>query len=107
MMLSLILTLAMASSAAPAVDAVEVRVRRELHAVPRPVRRFLERRAGCNHWGGEEGYDAERTRQIADAVRTLRCDRIEADERRLMRTYAKSRRIRWLLVKTRNWDTMQ
>jgi hypothetical protein len=106
-MLPLIVASALASSAVVAVDPVEARVRREFHAAPRLVRSFLERRAGCNHWGGEEGYDAERARQIADAVHTLRCDRIEADERRLKRRYAKSRRIRWLLAATRDWDTLQ
>ncbi|WP_336894759.1 hypothetical protein [Novosphingobium sp.] len=94
------------AAAAMAATPVELRVRRELHAAPRPVRAFLLRRAGCNHWGGEEGYDAERAKQIADAVRELRCSRLEADERRIKRTYAKSRRVRWLLSATRDWDTL-
>ncbi|WP_298190676.1 hypothetical protein [Novosphingobium sp.] len=87
-------------------DPTEVRVRRELHAAPRPVRTFLVRRAGCNHWGGEEGYDVERAAQIADAARKLRCRQIEADEKRIKRKYAKSRRVRWLLATTRDWDTL-
>jgi hypothetical protein len=105
-MMSLILASVMAAGAAQAATPVEARVRRELHAAPRPVRVFLERRAGCNHWGGEEGYDPERARQIADAARELRCNRIEADERRIKNAYAKSRSVRWLLAATRNWDTI-
>jgi len=97
----LLMAVAMASA-----TPLEVRVRREWHAAPRPVRAFLVRRAGCNHWGGEEGYDAERATQISDAARKLRCNRIEADEKRIKRQYAKSRRVRWLLAKTRDWDTM-
>jgi hypothetical protein len=98
----LLLVMAAAMAASP----VELRVRREFHAAPRPVRAFLVRRAGCNHWGGEEGYDAERAKQIADAVRELRCNRLEADERRIKRKYAKSRRVRWLLAATRDWDNL-
>lgn len=100
-MLLLIAAAAMASATPQ-----EARVRRELHAAPHPVRAFLIRRAGCNHWGGEEGYDAERAAQIAEAARKLRCSRIEADERRIKRRYAKSRRERWLLATTRDWDTL-
>lgn len=95
------------ASATPAAPPVEQRVQRELKAVPIAVRDFLERRAGCNHWGGEEGYDAERAAQIAAAARKLRCRQIEADEKRIKRRYAKSRRVRWLLATTRDWDTLQ
>lgn len=84
----------------------EGRVRREMRAAPRPVREFLVRRAGCNHWGGEEGYDAERAAQIAEAARKLRCNWIDLDERRLKRRYAKSARVIWLLKTTRDWDTI-
>lgn len=84
----------------------ESRVRREMRAAPRPVREFLVRRAGCNHWGGEEGYDAERAAQISEAARKLRCNWIDLVERRLKRRYAKSSRVIWLLKTTRDWDTM-
>ena len=98
--------LLMAAAVMMTADTTEARVRRELHAAPRAVRAFVVRRAGCNHWGGEEGYDAERATQISDAARKLRCNRIEADEKRIKRQYAKSRRVRWLLAKTRDWDTL-
>jgi len=98
--------LLMAAATLMTANPAEARVRREFHVAPRPVRAFLVRRAGCNHWGGEEGYDAERAKQIADAVRELRCNRLEADERRIKRQYAKSRRVRWLLAATRDWDNL-
>jgi hypothetical protein len=98
--------LMIASAAMAATDPMEARLQRAYRAAPRPVRSFLERRAGCNHWGGEEAYDAERAQQIARAVRGLRCDRLEADERRLKRQYARSRRVRWLLSATRERDIM-
>lgn len=103
----LFLMAAAMASAIPALDPVEARVQRELKAVPFAVRDFLERRAGCNHWGGEEGYDAERAAQIAEAAHKLRCRQIEADEKRIKRQYTKSRRVRWLLATTRDWDTLQ
>lgn len=98
----LLLMAAAMASATP----TEARVQRELKAVPHVVRDFLERRAGCNHWAGEEPYDAERAAYIAKAVRDLRCRRIEADEHQIKRRYAKSRRVRWLLAATRDWDDL-
>ena len=103
-MLPIILASAIAGAATPAMDAADARAHRELRAAPIAVRDFISRRAGCNHWGGEEPYDADRAAQIAAALRKLRCDRIEADERRIKRKYAKSRRLQWLMAATRDWD---
>lgn len=61
---------------------------RALAHAPREIGAFLERRAECEHWAGEEPYDRARTREIATAVAKLRCERIEADEARLRRRYA-------------------
>lgn len=33
-------------------------------ALPKDVSAFLERRESCDHWRGEEGYDAERQADI-------------------------------------------
>jgi hypothetical protein len=43
---------------------------------PRDVVAFIERRAECNHWSGEEGdtYDKARAEQISQAVTRARCD---------------------------------
>jgi hypothetical protein len=65
-------------------DALTARVA----AQPAAVQRYVERRAMCNHWGGEPDYDAGRRRQIARAMRELRCDRIDRDEAALRRRYA-------------------
>jgi hypothetical protein len=49
---------------------------------------YAARRAGCNHWGGEEGYDAARRAEIAKAAAALRCDRIDTDEAALLKRYS-------------------
>jgi hypothetical protein len=61
--------------------------RQRLDAMPRPVVKFVERRADCNHWTGEEPYDAPRRAEIERAIRDLRCARIEEDEARIRRRY--------------------
>ena len=98
----LLLMAATMASATP----TEAQVQRELKSAPHAIRDFLERRAGCNHWAGEEPYDAERAAYIAKAVRELRCRQIEADEKLIKRRYAKSRCVLWLLKTTRDWDTI-
>lgn len=49
-------------------------------ALPADLRAFLTRRESCNHWAGEEGYDAARRRQIESALRENRCAQLPADE---------------------------
>jgi len=56
--------------------------------LPANVIDYVERRGGCNHWGGEEPYSKERRKEIDEGARRLRCDRIDADERKLRRKYA-------------------
>lgn len=55
---------------------------------PMDVLDFVGRTKLCEHWGGEEGYDAERRDQIAAAVRALRCDALAADGAHLETKYA-------------------
>lgn len=55
--------------------------------LPQEVSAFLKRRSDCAHWGGEDPYDAARARQIAAAVKQLGCDRLDADEKRLLKRY--------------------
>ncbi len=64
-------------------DALTSRV----EAAPRDVREFVMRRAGCNHFLGEDPYGDERRRQLAEALRDLRCDRLEADGRAIQKRY--------------------
>lgn len=54
---------------------------------PRDVARYIDRREGCNHWAGEEGYDAARRAEIDKAIADLRCTALDRDERALRRRY--------------------
>jgi hypothetical protein len=56
--------------------------------VPREVRSLVDRRVGCNHWGGEDPYDQERAKEINSVMRSLRCVTLDRDEARLKRRYA-------------------
>ncbi|OAH22448.1 hypothetical protein AX289_27170 [Methylorubrum populi] len=58
-------------------------------SLPADVVAYVDRRTGCNHWGGEDAYDADRGRQIAAAVEKLGCDTIDSDETRLRRRYGR------------------
>lgn len=58
------------------------------NGTPADVVDLVERHAGCNHWGGEEGYDEERRKEIAAGVARLKCDRLDADQRKLRKKYA-------------------
>jgi hypothetical protein len=55
---------------------------------PAEIVKFLDRRAGCDHWTGEEPYDAARRREIEAAIADLKCARIERDEAALRKRYA-------------------
>lgn len=57
-------------------------------ANPIDVLDFVGRWSMCQHWGGEEGYDAERRAQIENAVRELRCDALLADAAHLETKYS-------------------
>lgn len=67
--------------------------------VPTEVFDFVGRRALCEHWSGEEGYDDDRKAQIADALTRLRCDALEADEAALQTKYADEHRILAMFVR--------
>ncbi len=60
---------------------------------PADVVDFVERYGGCNHWGGEEAYSEERRKEIEDAAKRLRCDRVDADEQKLRKKYAHKPRV--------------
>ncbi|RZJ04042.1 MAG: hypothetical protein EON89_09245 [Brevundimonas sp.] len=55
---------------------------------PTDVFDYVSRALSCQHWGGEEGYDAERRAQIEAAWADARCDAIEADGAALKTKYA-------------------
>jgi len=66
--------------------------------IPADVRRFADRVEQCNHWAGEEAYDADRRRQINQAFDRLRCDLLQRDAARLRRRHAGDRASLALLV---------
>lgn len=81
-------------STAPAVNAVALpdNVTTEAAAgangLPADVQAFIERREGCEHWAGEPDYDAERRKQIAEAVDEL-CPGIDTQLAALRKRYAR------------------
>ncbi len=54
------------------------------------VARFIERRDGCEHFRGEEGYDAARRREPAAQVRKL-CSGTDREFANLKRKHATNR----------------
>ena len=56
-------------------------------ALPQDAARYIDRREGCNHWAGEEGYDAARRAEINKAIDDLRCTALDKDERVLRHRY--------------------
>jgi hypothetical protein len=69
------------------VEADREALRARVQDAPRKVATFIERRANCNHFAGEEAYDAERGAYLKKTLRELRCRRISRDERRLAAAY--------------------
>ncbi len=56
--------------------------------VPTEVFDWMGRKMMCDHWQGEEGFDADRRAQISAAVRELRCEAEPADAAALKVKYA-------------------
>jgi hypothetical protein len=54
---------------------------------PRDVAAIAVRIAMCTHFAGEEPYDAVRRKEIADAMKKYRCDRLDGDEAELRMRY--------------------
>jgi hypothetical protein len=70
------------------VEGVELGLSRSWRkGTPADVVHLVERYGGCNHWGGEEGYDAERRQEIEAGMEALGCDRIEDDQHKLQKKY--------------------
>ena len=55
---------------------------------PQEVLDFVKRRTDCQHWTGEEGYDAARRAEINAAYARLRCATLETDEAALKARYS-------------------
>jgi hypothetical protein len=56
-------------------------------ALPQDAARYIDRREGCNHWAGEEGYDGDRRAEINRNIAALKCTRLDRDEQRLLHRY--------------------
>jgi hypothetical protein len=77
-------------------------LRARLAEQPRAIRHFVARRMECDHWAGEEPYDAARRREIERAIRALRCGQIETDEVALRHRFARYPEIIVILDETRD-----
>ena len=86
-------------AAPPPVDEWEA-LRGRVEKAPREVAAFIERRAGCNHFLGEEPYDEARSAEIEEALRELGCERLKDDEDALRSTYQQQDAILQLLTDT-------
>ena len=54
---------------------------------PPDIVAYVQRRAGCNHWGGEEPYDKARAAEINKTMAKFSCNTLDADEKTLLRRY--------------------
>jgi hypothetical protein len=52
------------------------------------VAALIERIVECNHWSGEEPYNAERKKEISSALTDLKCNRLTLDESKTLKKYA-------------------
>jgi hypothetical protein len=83
---SLLLFIASTSACASA-PAGDSKFTNYVRGLPSDVISLLERTNECHYWGGEEPYDADRAKQIAEAVEKINCDSIDADTKALTEKY--------------------
>jgi hypothetical protein len=57
------------------------------NGMPEPVKKVIDRQIACNHWAGEEPYDAERATDINAALASLKCNSLARDEAKLIKKY--------------------
>ncbi len=94
------LALLAAALTPPLADAVWQALRDRIESAPPQIAAFIERRAGCNHFLGEEPYDRARRAEIEAALKELSCDRIDEDERSLRAAHSGRPAILELLTDT-------
>jgi hypothetical protein len=91
--------------AAPALAAdYETEFAELTHGLPVEIRDFIDRRANCNHWLGEEPYDDERKEEIAAALMVLRCNYLRKDEHMLRRRYMRNEKALKALEISKDWS---
>jgi hypothetical protein len=71
--------------------------------LPLDVRRYIERREGCDHWRGEYSPDPVRSRQIGRGARK-ECGGSDRELDRLRRTY---RRVPRVVAALRDYDKVE
>jgi hypothetical protein len=79
-------TLALATVATTA-TAADARLQELLNGQPKPVKAMINRIISCEHFAGEEGYDAARRKELAAAQRQLRCATVQADAAAMIKRY--------------------
>jgi hypothetical protein len=72
---------------------------------PKDVAALIARIVDCNHWSSEEGYDADRRKEIRAALRDLKCERLARDEATVRKRHSHDRKVREALDKAK--DTVQ
>ena len=55
---------------------------------PKDVAVLIDRIVDCNHWSGEEAYDADRKKEILSALAELKCHQLPAAESAARKRYA-------------------
>jgi hypothetical protein len=73
----------------------------EMQSTPIPIdaQALINDAQGCQHFGGEDPYDAERARQINAAFRQLRCATLDARHRHILKKYRANRLITGRIVR--------
>jgi hypothetical protein len=69
---------------------------------PTPVIDLIDRIVDCDHWSGEEPYNAERREEIRKAITELRCDSLETDEEALLRKFKGDENVRKAIDAAKN-----
>lgn len=64
----------------------------EAKGMPADVQEYIVRHQGCSHWGGEPGFDANRQKQIDEAVASL-CTGLDRLGREVRARYAANRQV--------------
>lgn len=70
---------------------------------PKDVAAVVKRIALCNHFGGEEPYDAARRKEINAALTKYRCEKIDKDEAAMRKRYKDSPAVLGVLDKAQDW----
>jgi hypothetical protein len=70
--------------------------------MPKEVAAFIPRVVECNHFGGEEAYDKERTEFLMKAVEEAGCSEIHETEARLRKKYKSNQKVLKVIQKAQD-----